>query len=583
MKTKLILILLLCTSLVQAQVNVDWFNYPGGVSLAMDSANNVYTANWDYNAAGDITLTKRNATGTILWDASYNNTDNTRHEVATWVDTDHAGNILVSGTIRSGFSNPVNAASVLMKFNAAGTLLWRVVYESNFDGSSTKKCLIDANNNIYVLGIGTGSNGQVTKVKKFDSAGGTVWNYFDSLGIGAPVTFKFTGDNNIVIIHRSVTGILNGFSKINLSGSKIWSLTGIQSTSLGDAAGDSFGYTYIVNGTPSELKKLSPNGAVIWTQPNTFNGNKVEVGSDNNPVVGGYPNVNYGVVIAKYNSVGTLLWQNLDADGPGLALLALAPMRLDSSNAAYIAGSTMSSMGVCKVNSNGTSAWAATTSSGYPVWFAFGTDNNVYVTGGTTARFVQVPPVITCNAPINLTVINITGTSAKLKWTGIPNIIRYKIYYKKSTDVTWTKLNVAKSKTSWIVNNLVCNATYKWKIRTVCDTIGVTTLSAFSPVQTFTTGVCRLGDQGLESQYNILIYPNPVSDVTAISFDADEASDVSMLLFDAMGREVKNTILQNISEGRNEIPLDLSDLKSGIYFCRISVDGSTQFTRIIKN
>ena len=139
----------------------------------MDSANNVYTANWDYNAAGDITLTKRNAAGNILWDASYNNTDNTRHEVATWVETDHDGNILVSGTIRSGFSNPVNAASVLMKFNGAGTLLWRVVYENNFDGSSTRKCLIDANNNIYVLGIGTGSNGQVTKVKKFDANGGS--------------------------------------------------------------------------------------------------------------------------------------------------------------------------------------------------------------------------------------------------------------------------------------------------------------------------------------------------------------------------------------------------------------------------
>ena len=583
MKTKLILTLLLCTSLVQAQVNVDWFNYPGGVSLAMDSVNNVYTANWDYNPAGDITLTKRDAAGNILWDASYSNTDNTRHEVATWVETDHDGNILVSGTIRSGFSNPVNAASVLMKFNGAGTLLWRVVYENNFDGSSTRKCLIDANNNIYVLGIGTGSNGQVTKVKKFDANGGTVWNYFDSLGLGAPVTFKFTGDNNIVIIHRSVTGILNGYSKISLSGNKIWTLAGMASTSLGDAAGDAFGNTYIVNGTPSQLRKLSPNGALIWSQPNPFNGNKVEVGTDNNPVVGGYPAVNYGVVIAKYNSAGNFLWQNLDADGPGLALLALAPMRLDASNAAYIAGSTMSSMGLCKVNSDGTSAWAATTSSGYPVWFAFGTDNNVYVTGGTTARFVQVPPVITCNAPINLSVTNITGSSAKMKWTGIPNIIRYTLYYKKSTDSTWTKVNPAKSKTSWIVNNLVCNATYKWKIRTVCDTVGVNTISTFSPVQTFTTGVCRMGDQELESQNNVVIYPNPVNDITTVSFDADGASDVSILFFDAMGREVNSSILQNISEGRNEIPLDLSALKSGIYFCRISVDGSTEFIRIIKN
>ena len=128
--------------------------------------------------------------------------------------------IIVSGTIRSGYSNPVNAASVLMKYNSAGTLLWRVVYESSFDGSSTKKCLVDANNNIYVLGIGTGPNGQVTKVKKFNSSGISVWNYFDS-GIGAPITFKFTPDNKIVIVHRGITGSLNGFSKIDLNGNKI--------------------------------------------------------------------------------------------------------------------------------------------------------------------------------------------------------------------------------------------------------------------------------------------------------------------------------------------------------------------------
>ncbi len=582
MKTKLILTLLLCTSMMQAQVNVDWFNYPGGVGIATDSINNVYTANWDYNPAGDITLIKRNAAGTILWNVSYNNTDNTKHEVATWVEVDRAGDILISGTIRSGYSNPVNAASLLMKYNSTGVLLWRVVYESSFDGSYTRKCLVDANNNIYVLGLGTGPIGQVTKVKKFDASGNALWNYFDTGG-GAPVNFKFTPDNKIVLIKRGITGSINSYSKMDLNGNLIWNSPGITSISGGDAAGDGFGNTYIVNGATSELKKLSPNGAVIWTQLNTFNGNKVEVGTDNNPVVGGYPNVNYGVVIAKYSSVGSLLWQNLDADGPGLSLLALTPMRLDASNAAYIAGSTMSSMGLCKVNSNGTGAWAATTSSGYPVWFAFGTDNNVYVTGGTTARFVQVPPVITCNAPINLSVINITGASAKLKWTGIPNIIRYKIYYKKSTDVTWTIVNAAKSKTSWIVNNLVCNATYKWKIRTVCDTVGGTTLSAFSPVQTFNTGVCRFGDQGLESQNDIMIYPNPANDFTTLSFDADEASDVSIMLFDEMGREIKNLILQNISEGRNEIPLDLSELKSGVYFCRISVDGKTQFSRIIKN
>lgn len=418
MKNSLFIYFVFLSLISNAQVTVDWSNFPGGVAVATDLSNNVYTANWDYNPAGDITLTKRNSIGNVLWNASYDNTDNTRHEVATWVETDNAGNILVSGTIRSGFSSPVNAASVLMKYNSSGSLLWRVVYESSFDGSSTTKCLIDGSNNIYVLGIGTGPNGQVTKVKKFNSSGASVWNYFDS-GIGAPITFKFTPDNKILIVHRGITGSLNGFSKIDLNGNNIWSIASVASLSVGDAAGDAFGNTFIINGgnPGSIIKKISPTGTVLWTQSNSINGNKVEVGTDNNPVVGGYAAVGYGVAMMKYDSNGTMLWQNLDADGPSLIFLALAPMKLDATNAAYIAGSTMSQMGLCKVNSNGTSAWSATTSSGYPVCMDFGTDNSVYLTGGTTARFTQAGSIQAPAAPSNLTAIENGSSVINLAWT----------------------------------------------------------------------------------------------------------------------------------------------------------------------
>jgi len=102
-----------------------WINEPSGVAVARDAMDNVFTARWDFNPAGDIYVAKRNAAGTLLWEARFDNLDVTRHEVATFVAVDSAGNVLVSGTIRSGFSNPVNAASLLMKFDPDGKLLWR--------------------------------------------------------------------------------------------------------------------------------------------------------------------------------------------------------------------------------------------------------------------------------------------------------------------------------------------------------------------------------------------------------------------------------------------------------------------------
>lgn len=584
MKTLLLLACLFFLNLsAAAQVTVDWYNYPNGVAVATDNQNNVYTAYWDYNSGGDITLTKRNSSGAVLWNAPYNNTDNTRHEVATWVDVDYAGNIVVSGTIRSGYSNPVNAASVLMKFNAAGTLLWRVVYENSFDGSSTRKCLIDAANNIYVLGIGTGPNGQVTKVKKFDAAGNTVWNYFDT-GVGAPVNFKFTPDNKILIVHRSITGNLNGYSKIDLNGNPIWIKGGVTSLGGGDAAGDAAGNTYMINSSAagSVLTKLNPLGAVLWAQPNSFSGNKVEVGSDQQPVVGGYPINSFGVVMMKTDTAGTLLWQNLDADGPALGLLALTPMKMDAANAIYIAGSTMSQMGVCKVNSNGATVWAATTPTGYPASFVLGADNNVYVTGGTTARFLQSPPVVSCLPPTGLSVSNITPVSAKLNWTAVPNIIRYLVMYKQPTDSVWKRVYVSKTKTSVTINNLICGAAYRWKIRTVCDTIGVDLVSAFSPVKGFSTAACRLTDATAWDAGDVELYPNPAHDMFTLKFSALNEGDVMVDIVDLAGRSVSESIRFFAREGENLFQINSNNLLPGVYFCRINHGNNRIALRLVK-
>ena len=92
----------------------------------------------------------------MLWVASFDQTSTTAWERASWVATDSTGNAIVCGTLMSGYSNPVEAASIVMKFDPNGAIAWRRVYESSFDGSSVRKCLVDASDNVYVLGMGSG-------------------------------------------------------------------------------------------------------------------------------------------------------------------------------------------------------------------------------------------------------------------------------------------------------------------------------------------------------------------------------------------------------------------------------------------
>ncbi|NUM69973.1 MAG: T9SS type A sorting domain-containing protein [Ignavibacteriaceae bacterium] len=62
-------------------------------------------------------------------------------------------------------------------------------------------------------------------------------------------------------------------------------------------------------------------------------------------------------------------------------------------------------------------------------------------------------------------------------------------------------------------------------------------------------------------------YPNPFNPATKISFRLKSAGNVSLTVYDAMGREVRNLIEDKLmSAGDHEADFNASDLSSGIYF-----------------
>lgn len=516
---KRLIALLLFPWHTMGQVTEIWEQPTGGVMVAVDSLNNVYTLNYEYNLGAEMSLTKRDKDGNLIWTASYNQTDNTKWERAEWVATDRNGNIIVCGTYMSGLSNPVVAASIVMKFSPDGTLLWRNVYESSFDGSSVKKCLVDAANNIYVLGMGSGPAGYVTKIKKFAPDGSTLWTYYDADGIGSAINFKFTPDGALVIVGRSIFGSVNGFAKIDLSGNKIWSYTGLMSVSTCDAAGDALGNTYIVhtqyviNGT-TQIKKLNSAGTIVWDNVYPFAGNRIEVGTDNSAVVSGFPaSSQSGAAFLKVDPNGTLLWQNADADGPSVALLNHSLLLLDKNNDAYLAGGILFNASLCKVFSNGTSAWTYTGISGnYTTGFAFGIWlNSIFVCSGiATARLDDATMPALCQTPDNIYFDNITQSTIRINWSPVPNAQQYEVWRKQSNKTTWKVSTVSATKNNKNYKNLSCGKSYDFKMRTVCNAqSGI--YSPFSPTLTVSTSACRLQQDEAVAEEKLSVDPNPVS------------------------------------------------------------------------
>ena len=518
-----------------ADVGLAWVQPTRGVSVALDAADNVYTVDYEQALGAEMSLTKRAANGTMLWVASFDQTSTTSWERASWVATDSAGNAIVCGTLMSGYSNPVEAASIVMKFNPNGAMAWRRVYESSFDGSSVRKCLVDGSDNVYVLGLGSGPNGRVTKVKKFAPDGTALWSFFDSAGIGAPLNFKLTPDGALLITGKSITGSYLGYSKIDLNGNLIWTYPAVFSMTAGDSAGDAFGNTYLVHGNATAngtiIKKLAASGALLWERGHGMAGFRVEVGNDNQAVVSGFPSTGtVGAAFIKVDTAGNLLWSNLDADGP-LGLLAHAHMLIDKDNNAYLAAGTMSEMAVCRVNRDGSNGWTQTVAFGYAQAIALGkTDNSIYVVGGTTARLSQGDAQTLPTQPTVLSYFSLTETSIYLGWSdNSSNETGFRVERCTGTMLfcaanpgAWSLLTTTAANVSTFIDNgLAPGTTYVWRVQAFND-VGSSAYSNHLSVTTPGT---------------VVVIPAAPSDLSASARRVNSKAEVRLGWIDNAGNE----------------------------------------------
>lgn len=83
------------------------------------------------------------------------------------------------------------------------------------------------------------------------------------------------------------------------------------------------------------------------------------------------------------------------------------------------------------------------------------------------------------------------------------------------------------------------------------------------------TGVDELGTPvptGFKLYQN---YPNPFNPITKIKFSVPEASDVSLKVYDILGREVATLAQGNKAAGNYEVTFNGGDLASGVYLYRL--------------
>jgi hypothetical protein len=92
------------------------------------------------------------------------------------------------------------------------------------------------------------------------------------------------------------------------------------------------------------------------------------------------------------------------------------------------------------------------------------------------------------------------------------------------------------------------------------------------------TSVTGITENDLTS--SVIVFPNPVTDNTTLSFSAAEAGNASVVVYNLIGEKVIDMNLGNIAAGTQSIQLDFASLEAGIYLINLTAGNETSTLRV---
>jgi uncharacterized delta-60 repeat protein len=342
-----------------------WLATLGGSSdeeafaVATDSSNNAYVVgrtNSTGAGSSDWLIVKYNADGAVQWQRTLGDAN---YSPANAVAVDSSDNIYVAG-----YKEDAGGAEdlILAKYNSSGTIQWQRV----LDNSTSERAFavaVDSSDNVYLFGysVSVGAGGTDFFLAKYNSSGTIQWQRAlgSASGNAQGRSVKLDSSDNIYVTgYTAQTGagaddVL--LAKYNSSGTLQW-----QRTLGGSGLDRSYGIVIDSNGNSYAVGQTRSAGA----------------GADD-------------VLLAKYNSSGSLQWQRILGGGSAEVGYSIAADSLDN---VYVCGDTSSAGAgqgdyiIAKYNSSGTIQWQRTLGGNQPdeaEGIAVDSLDNLYVVGTT--------------------------------------------------------------------------------------------------------------------------------------------------------------------------------------------------------
>lgn len=533
---KYILLILLLVSSVQINAQyqqwVNVFNGPAnsgdeGIKLKTDQQGNTYVLAEVISAGfnDNIAVLKYDAAGTLLWSNIYNGPANLE-DYAADITIDNAGNCYICGQVYQGNGN---YDMVTVMYNSAGVQQWANVWagSASFDDEAAG-IYCDSQGNVYVCGT--------TEV-----TGGQNYNYI-TLKYNSGGALQWAKQYNAPINSSDFASFIDG------DGTNVY----VTGTSVGQGTGNDI-----------VTVKYNSNGDSSWTA--RYNGttqiNEIPYGfrvdaAGNAYVTGMSQGVSSGVdyVTIKYNSSGVQQWLSRYTS-PGNSQDIPEGLNIDAAGNVYVTGrarinSSYNDFATVKYNSAGAEQWVAVYNNNGVDRDDYGYDliidgqGNVYVTGNSQASGT-----------------NRDALTVKYNSSGIEQ---------------------------WVARYDGSNADETYSIG--IDTAGNIYVAGYksSPNQDVITikysqvnGITQLGNEIPESFKLEQNYPNPFNPVTNFRIQLPNAGNVKVTVYDITGKEVEILVNGYLKAGIYNIDFDASGIPSGAYFYRLTANDFTETKKMI--
>lgn len=495
----------------------------------------------ELSSASKLIVTKKfSATGSLL--ASVTNSyavavGTTVNDNATDIKLDANNNVYVLGKQYATSSRGYDV--VLIKYNSSLTQQWKkLIYNTNQPNNfNDKPCkiLLDANNDVYATGNWnnvtiTGFTEEIF-VQKYSSAGTLLYstNIPQAMGKTIEDATDFSIDNNLNVTvcarakdGNNVYSVM--YTRISNTGSVSWKKFYTPSST--------FKYLF-----KPEIECLSSGTFYISTAVDR------EVG----------PDMFVRIATAKFNSSGTLSWENLSAELHEYADNVY--LRLDASGNIYAGCDFLNSPTptyknhrIYKMNSSGTLQWIYT-SAETSNFFSFETFNS-------SALFL----IFSHTSGVNPILRKLDATNGAVLWSETIAYTPPATYHHCQVIHTDIAVNPSTSEVAFCgyISADMITPTYNQEYRWLIKKYGATSprfVSSENPVAA--------------QKLDFKIFPNPANQNVTIQSDA--APETEIIITDLKGRKVHQQKFEN-----GLVNFNVSDFRNGMYNVTVNRNGITK-------